>query len=131
MSKGANILKSDWKPKSKKNASAVMLSDTLNTIANMLNNFAVIYGGRCEVTKDGIKVFCFGSGGVAFSGVAYNSAGVAHDVNTDSTKPWVVYDANGDTFSEEIGPAPSPWPPHQVWYRKAGTAGDIVVKRLG
>ena len=69
---------------------------------------------------------------VYFSGNGYAADGVlTTGLNSDMGKPWVKYVVDTGVFSEEAGPAPSPWPANEIWYEKANTYGNIVVTRIG
>lgn len=63
-----------------------------------------------------------------FSGRAYAPNGKETALlNSDAGKAWIKFRRDTYEFSEETGPPSTPWPSNEVWFRKAGVAGDIVV----
>ena len=68
------------------------------------------------------------SAGLTFTGtVDIGVVSTGHD--SDTSKPWVKIDLDTNAVSQDLGPPPNPRPSNELWFRKAGTAGDIVVPR--
>jgi hypothetical protein len=64
----------------------------------------------------------------AFTGRGYAPNGnPSTGLDSDSTKAWVTFRRDTYEFAEAMGPPPTPWPSNEIWFRKAGIAGDLVV----
>jgi hypothetical protein len=106
-----------------------VIADALNAIGQLINNLRT--EGDLYIKQVGRDLILVGptvKSSVRFSGSGYAPNGVVtNNLNSDSTKAWVTFSRDTYAFAEAMGPPPTPWPSNEIWFRKAGIAGDLVV----
>ena len=104
------------------------IAEYLNQLSRVLNNFHIIRGGDSLMTKEFLRLrITPGAVGVAFDGVVYLGGVKFTGLNTSSNLPWVRVNVRTGSVQENAGPAPTPFPPDEVWYEKAKQFGPIYV----